>query len=253
MPCSPTARGRRTRSTCTRPTSTCCPGTSRPAPAAASTRRCACTTAPTYGSLGMDAYAFGPAAAPGRGPGRRHNAGVTPLASLSTPRLLLRASDPAFAEAAADFYRRNREAHACWNPPMPDAMFSVDGQRERLSEAAAAAGAGTQHRLVAVCDRRTRRRARSDPLLADRPARLLQCDARLRHRRRARGPRPDARGAASRTGRRLRPARAPAPRAGQRAAREHAQPGAARSRWASSARAWRANTCSSTAPGATMS
>ena len=69
---------------------------------------------------------------------------MTPLASLATPRLLLRASDPAFAEATADFYRRNREAHARWSPPMPDAMFSIEGQRERLLEAAAAAGAGTQ-------------------------------------------------------------------------------------------------------------
>ncbi len=69
---------------------------------------------------------------------------MTPLASLATPRLLLRASDPAFAEATADFYHRNRQAHARWNPPMPDSMFSIEGQRERLSEAAAAAGAGTQ-------------------------------------------------------------------------------------------------------------
>lgn len=69
---------------------------------------------------------------------------MTPLASLATPRLLLRASDPAFAEAAAAFYRRNREAHARWNPPRPEAMFSVEGQRERLTEAAAAAGVGTQ-------------------------------------------------------------------------------------------------------------
>ena len=42
---SPTARARRTASTCTRPTSTCCPGTSPPVPAAARRRRCACTTA----------------------------------------------------------------------------------------------------------------------------------------------------------------------------------------------------------------
>ena len=69
---------------------------------------------------------------------------MTPLASLATPRLLLRASDPALAQSAAAFYRRNREAHACWNPPMPDAMFSVEGQCERLTEATAAAGAGTQ-------------------------------------------------------------------------------------------------------------
>ena len=68
---------------------------------------------------------------------------MTPLASIATPRLLLRASEPAFAEAAADFYRRNREAHARWNPPQLDAMFSAEGQQQRLAEAAAAAAAGT--------------------------------------------------------------------------------------------------------------
>ena len=68
---------------------------------------------------------------------------MTPLASIATPRLLLRAGEPAFAEAAADFYRRNREAHARWNPPMQDAMFSAEGQQPRLTEAAAAASTGT--------------------------------------------------------------------------------------------------------------
>ena len=68
---------------------------------------------------------------------------MTPLASIATPRLLLRASEPACAEAAADFYRRNREAHARWNPPQLDAMFSSEGQQQRLAEAATAASAGT--------------------------------------------------------------------------------------------------------------
>jgi ribosomal-protein-alanine N-acetyltransferase len=68
---------------------------------------------------------------------------VTPLALLETPRLRLRASEPALANAVADFYRRNRDAHARWNPPMPAATFSVEGQRERLAEAASAAAAGT--------------------------------------------------------------------------------------------------------------
>jgi len=62
---------------------------------------------------------------------------------LETERLVLRASDPALALAATDFYRRNREVHARWNPPLPESMFSVDGQRERLAEAAAAAASGT--------------------------------------------------------------------------------------------------------------
>ena len=66
---------------------------------------------------------------------------MTPLASITTPRLLLRASEPALAAAVADFYRRNRAAHARWNPPLPEAMFSVDGQAERLAESAAAGSA----------------------------------------------------------------------------------------------------------------
>lgn len=66
-----------------------------------------------------------------------------PIDALRTDRLVLRASDPAFAEAAADYYRRNREAHARWNPPQTDATFSVEGQRERLAGNAAAIAAGT--------------------------------------------------------------------------------------------------------------
>lgn len=50
---------------------------------------------------------------------------MTSLDLLTTPRLVLRASDPALADAVATFYRRNRNAHARWNPPLPDAMFSV--------------------------------------------------------------------------------------------------------------------------------
>lgn len=69
---------------------------------------------------------------------------MTPLTSLTTPRLVLRASDPALAEAAAAFYRRNRAAHAGWNPPLGDATFSADGQRQLLTETAAAAAAGTR-------------------------------------------------------------------------------------------------------------
>ena len=68
---------------------------------------------------------------------------MTPLESLTTPRLVLRASDPALAGAAADFYRRNREAHARWNPPMADPTFTDEGQRESLAVTAAAIAAGT--------------------------------------------------------------------------------------------------------------
>ncbi|MES2958226.1 MAG: GNAT family N-acetyltransferase [Pseudomonadota bacterium] len=68
---------------------------------------------------------------------------MTPLASITTPRLLLRASDPDMAAAVAAFYRRNRTPHARWNPPLDESMFSVDGQAARLAESAAAAAAGT--------------------------------------------------------------------------------------------------------------
>jgi len=68
---------------------------------------------------------------------------VTPPATLETPRLVLRASDPAFAEAVAGFYLRNREAHGRWNPPLGDAMFTADGQRVRLTDAKVATVAGT--------------------------------------------------------------------------------------------------------------
>ena len=67
---------------------------------------------------------------------------MTPLASITTPRLHLRAAEPPMASAVADFYRRNREAHARWSPPMPEGMFSVDGQAARLADSATAADAG---------------------------------------------------------------------------------------------------------------
>ena len=67
-----------------------------------------------------------------------------PIDELRTDRLVLRASDPAFAEAAADYHRRTRTAHARWNPPQADAMFSAEGQRERLATAAGEISAGTR-------------------------------------------------------------------------------------------------------------
>jgi ribosomal-protein-alanine N-acetyltransferase len=56
-----------------------------------------------------------------------------PLEGLRTERLHLRASDPALAAPVAAFYRRNRRAHARWNPPHGPEMYSVRGQRERLA------------------------------------------------------------------------------------------------------------------------
>jgi [ribosomal protein S5]-alanine N-acetyltransferase len=69
---------------------------------------------------------------------------MTPLPELHTERLLLHASDPAFAAALAAYHRRNREAHAAWSPPMPESLFTVDGQSKRLSAAVKAAAEGTQ-------------------------------------------------------------------------------------------------------------
>ncbi len=69
---------------------------------------------------------------------------MTPaLSELRTERLWLRASNPALADAACDYYRRNREPHARWNPPQPASMFTAEGQRERLAASADAIAAGT--------------------------------------------------------------------------------------------------------------
>jgi [ribosomal protein S5]-alanine N-acetyltransferase len=67
---------------------------------------------------------------------------VTLLTHIDTARLVLRASDPALAATVAAFYQRTREAHARWNPPQADGMFTVEGQRERLTQTAQAAAAG---------------------------------------------------------------------------------------------------------------
>ncbi len=62
---------------------------------------------------------------------------------IRTERLVLRASEPTLADTVAAFYRRNREAHAAWNPPHAPTMYSAAGQRERLAAAHSAAAAGT--------------------------------------------------------------------------------------------------------------
>jgi ribosomal-protein-alanine N-acetyltransferase len=63
---------------------------------------------------------------------------------LATPRLVLHPPHPGLAAAVADHLVRNREAHAPWNPPMPAAVFTVEGQAERLEAAAKGEAAGTQ-------------------------------------------------------------------------------------------------------------
>jgi [ribosomal protein S5]-alanine N-acetyltransferase len=66
------------------------------------------------------------------------------LLLLRTERLLLRASNPALAGAVAAYLKLNRAAHAPWNPPMREAVFTVAGQRERLAAAAKVEAQGTQ-------------------------------------------------------------------------------------------------------------
>jgi [ribosomal protein S5]-alanine N-acetyltransferase len=69
---------------------------------------------------------------------------MTPLPRIDTERLLLRTSDPLFAATLADYHVRNREHHAPWSPPTPEALFSVEGQRERLTTATKADAEGSQ-------------------------------------------------------------------------------------------------------------
>jgi ribosomal-protein-alanine N-acetyltransferase len=63
---------------------------------------------------------------------------MTPLATIATERLLLQATHVSRAAGVADYLVRNRAAHAPWNPPMPEALFTVEGQRERLAASAQA-------------------------------------------------------------------------------------------------------------------
>ena len=68
----------------------------------------------------------------------------SPLPELATARLRLRPTDPALAPAVADYLLRNRAAHAPWNPPTPDTLFSPAGQVDRLTAAVHGEVAGTQ-------------------------------------------------------------------------------------------------------------
>jgi [ribosomal protein S5]-alanine N-acetyltransferase len=69
---------------------------------------------------------------------------MTPLAELHTERLLLCASGPSLAPVLAAYYQRNREAHAPWSPPMPESLFTTQGQQQRLAAAAKAEAEGMQ-------------------------------------------------------------------------------------------------------------
>jgi len=69
---------------------------------------------------------------------------IAPLSRLDTPRLALRASDPSLAGAVAAYLQRNRAAHAHWNPPLAERLFTTEGQAERLASATLAESDGTQ-------------------------------------------------------------------------------------------------------------
>ena len=82
---------------------------------------------------------------------------MTPLETLTTARLVLRASHPALAAAVAAFYRRNRQPHACWNPPLAESTFTEEGQAESLTatHVGMAAGSGIGWWLFARDDAHT--------------------------------------------------------------------------------------------------
>jgi [ribosomal protein S5]-alanine N-acetyltransferase len=69
---------------------------------------------------------------------------MPPLPALATPRLVLHPSDASLAAPLADFVLRNREPHARWSPPAPQAFFTADGQAERLANAVRAEGDGRE-------------------------------------------------------------------------------------------------------------
>jgi ribosomal-protein-alanine N-acetyltransferase len=55
-----------------------------------------------------------------------------PPETIETPRLVLRASDPAMSRDVLAFVARNQAHFAPWDPPTPEVFFTVRGQRERL-------------------------------------------------------------------------------------------------------------------------
>ena len=69
---------------------------------------------------------------------------VATLPQIDTARLRLRATDVALAGSVADYLVRNRAAHAPWNPPMADAVFTIEGQQERLAASARAEAEGRE-------------------------------------------------------------------------------------------------------------
>ena len=60
------------------------------------------------------------------------------------------AANPALAEGAAAFYRRNRQAFAPFDPAQPEEFFTEDGQRERLAWDVEQAENGRSFRFLLV-------------------------------------------------------------------------------------------------------
>lgn len=67
-----------------------------------------------------------------------------------SPRLGFLAASPAWAEAAAAFYRRNRTAFAPFDPVQPEDFFTAEGQRELLEQAVSLAEEGRGFRFLLV-------------------------------------------------------------------------------------------------------
>jgi [ribosomal protein S5]-alanine N-acetyltransferase len=73
---------------------------------------------------------------------------------IPTERLLLKSSRGVSAAALADFYHRNAEHFARWDPPAPPGFFTPRLQADRLKQAndAFAAGVGYRYWLIASSD-----------------------------------------------------------------------------------------------------
>lgn len=65
---------------------------------------------------------------------------------LETARLLLRASDAGMSREALDFFQRNQAHFAPWDPPLPEAFFTLRWQRQRLLQHRRAFAAGEAFR-----------------------------------------------------------------------------------------------------------
>ena len=76
---------------------------------------------------------------------------------ITTERLRLKSSQGVSAAELADFYRRNAEHFARWDPPMPPGFFTAQMQTDRLKQANDAFAAGVAYRywITAPSDPKT--------------------------------------------------------------------------------------------------